>query len=300
MNHFSINAFGNETEQNQMLPVSVIIPVYNAEEFLNETINSVLNQTFGDFELIIADDMSTDRTKEIVMSYTDPRIRYVFYKHDFIATRNRSLRLAQGKYIAQLDHDDLMLPERLQIQYDFMESHTDIAACGGFMQRFGKHTGVWQKPLDPDELLLATVVATPILNPTGFIRREILTKHKIMHKRGYSTAEDFKFWTDIAKAGKLANIPEVLVLYRTSDNQASALYYSDMVKASYAIQFEMVDWFLSRLDKNSALGKMVFRKLMPSMENIINRGCLSWESYFNFMYCFIGGLKSNSEISFYS
>ena len=206
------------------LPVSVIIPVYNAESFLEETIQSVLNQSFSDFELLIMDDGSTDGSAEIIQSFDDRRIRYVPCKHDFIATRNRGKQLAQGKYIAQFDHDDLMMSERLRIQYEFMETHPDVAACGCHMQCFGKHSFVWKYELEHDRLFPLTILQTPVHNTTGFIRREILTKHSIKHQRGYSFAEDFKFWTDIMKVGKIANIPEILVRYRTSDEQASEKY----------------------------------------------------------------------------
>lgn len=115
-----------------MISISVVIPVYNEEEFLNETINSVLKQTFGDFELIIVDDSSTDHSKDIILSYDDPRIRYVLCKHDFIGTYRKGYQLASGKYIAHLDHDDKMVPDRLQKQYNFMESRPDIDACDGY------------------------------------------------------------------------------------------------------------------------------------------------------------------------
>ncbi|MDR1583216.1 MAG: glycosyltransferase family 2 protein, partial [Prevotellaceae bacterium] len=119
------------------IPISIIIPIYNAESFLSETIDSVLSQTFSDFELLTLDDCSTDKSAEIIKSYNDPRIRYVKCTHDFIGTLNKGLSLSRGKYIAQIDHDDMMLPYRLQTQYDFMENNPDVVACGGYMIAFG-------------------------------------------------------------------------------------------------------------------------------------------------------------------
>ena len=90
----------------------------------------------------------------------------------------------------------------------------------------------------------------PIYNPTGFIRRDILLKHSIKHRRGYSFSEDFKFWTDIIKVERLANIPEVLVRYRTSDEQTSIKYKSESAEAAYRIQYEMLlGLFKSKLIK---------------------------------------------------
>ena len=121
-----------------MLQISVVIPIYNAEKFLKETIDSVLNQTFNDFEIILADNLSTDRSKDIVFSYKDPRIRYVSCNTDIIGTYQKAYELSKGKYIAHLDQDGMMVPERLQIQCNFMESHPIIDACSAYMSEFGK------------------------------------------------------------------------------------------------------------------------------------------------------------------
>jgi glycosyltransferase involved in cell wall biosynthesis len=126
--------------QMKNIAISVIIPIYNAELFLNETIDSVLSQTFSDFELLALDDGSIDNSAEIIKSYNDPRIRYVECTHDFIGTLNKGLSLSQGKYIAQIDHDDMMMPYRLQTQYDFMEENPDIVACGGYMISFERYS----------------------------------------------------------------------------------------------------------------------------------------------------------------
>ena len=277
--------------------ISVIIPVYNAENFLTETIESVLCQSFEDFELLLLDDESTDKSSEIIRSYDDKRLRYFHCKHDFIKTRNKGLQLARGKYLAQLDHDDLMMPDRLLTQFEFMESHTDIAACGGYMECFGKYSGIWKIPLEPEALLPYTIIHTPILNPTAFIRREVLTKHKIRHRRGYSFAEDFKFWTDIIKVGKIANIPMVLVRYRTSEHQASIKYRNESVEASYRIQYDMINFFLSRIAKDSHNGKKVMRRWVPAIRDMSESGYISASVYFNFIHEIIIGLINDNIIN---
>jgi glycosyltransferase involved in cell wall biosynthesis len=280
-----------------MLPISVVIPVYNAEEFLKETIDSVLNQKFTDFELIIADDSSTDRSKDIVFSYDDPRIRYVLCKHDFIGTHRKGYQLACGKYIAHLDHDDLMVPERLQIQFDFMESHPDIDACGGHIQRFGKISKLSYTPYyNHEDMAMYMVLGMPSFNSSGFFKREFLLKNKIRHQRGYSYAADFKFWTDIAKKGKLANIPEVLTHYRTSDKQASVVHFNKSMEASYVIRNEMAEFFLSKLKTDTDLGKTVSKKFLPAISKLGELGFFSADVYFRFMYELIYGLKLRNEI----
>ena len=280
-----------------MLPVSVVLQIYNSEAFLNETIESVLNQTFNNFELIIADNGSTDRSREIVLSYKDPRIRYVFCKHDFIGTYRKGYKLAAGKYIAHLDHDDKMAPERLQIQFDFMESHPEIDACGGYMYAFGKYSRLMAMPyLNHDDMAIQIIEGMPVHNPTGFFRKEFLTRNKIMPKRGYSFAADYKFWADIAKAGKIANIPQVLTYYRTSDTQTHIVHRTDMLLPSWKVQNEMIAYFISKLNPDSEIYKILMKKLLPSIEKLIEMEHFSVRGYLRLMHELIRSLKNNNEI----
>ena len=163
----------------KMLPISVVIPVYNAEKFIKETIDSVLNQTFSDFEFIIVDDTSTDRSKEIILSYNDSRIKYFLCKHDFVGTHRKGYHLAAGKYIAHLDHDDIMTPERLQMQFDFMESNPDIDACGGYMTSFGKENRLMTTDFfTHEDMSILMILGMPSYNSSGFFKREFLIKIK--------------------------------------------------------------------------------------------------------------------------
>lgn len=112
-------------------PISVVMPVYNGAKHLRECLDSILSQTFGDFELLIVDDGSTDNTCEIIESYNDARICLIRNKHDYIASCNLLLSEARGKYIARMDADDIMMPDRLAYQYEYMESHPDVSVTGG-------------------------------------------------------------------------------------------------------------------------------------------------------------------------
>ncbi|HGF9542707.1 TPA: glycosyltransferase family 2 protein, partial [Acinetobacter baumannii] len=112
--------------------VSVVLPAYNAELYLKEAIDSVLSQTFTDFELIILNDGSIDRTEEIILSYNDSRIVYVKNEKNLglIGTLNKGINLAKGKYIARMDADDICLPERFKKQVDFLEKNNEIDLIG--------------------------------------------------------------------------------------------------------------------------------------------------------------------------
>lgn len=114
--------------------ISVCMPVYNREDYINECIDSILHQSFQNFEIIIVDDGSTDNTCAIIKSYQDSRIKLVKNRHNYIESTNLLFELAQGKYIARIDSDDIMLPKRLETQYFFLEEHPDIDILGEVMK----------------------------------------------------------------------------------------------------------------------------------------------------------------------
>src|SRR5690606_28161123 len=113
--------------------ISVFMPVYNGEKFLAATINSVLKQTFTDFEFLIIDDGSTDRSGEIIKESGDERIRVISHQKNqgIYASNMEGIREAKGEFIALMDHDDICLPDRLELQYKYLTTHLDVAICGG-------------------------------------------------------------------------------------------------------------------------------------------------------------------------
>ena len=280
-----------------MPEISILMPIYNAEAFLKETVDSILRQTFTDYELLAMDDGSTDRSAEIIRSYNDSRIQYVLCPHDFIATLNRGIEMAQGKYIARMDHDDQMMPDRLQIQYDFMEQHPEIAACGSYMQTFGADSRTIQVLTEHDDIIQYMLQGNPMANPTGFIRRSVLMEHGIRHEDGYSFADDFKLWSEIAKVGRLANIPKILTKYRTSNKQASVINYAPMMAATCVIQYEMLQHFLGAFEPVEELGQMVAEKMLPGIEQLNEKGFFSKDLYFKLMYELIHGLRQKGNFT---
>ena len=124
-----------------MPKISVIMPAYNAEQYISEAIESILGQTFADFEFIIIDDGSSDSTSGIIASYKDSRIRYFRNEKNLgiVGALNRGLALAAGEYIARMDADDISLPERFQTQCAYMEKHPDVGVCGTAIKVFGKN-----------------------------------------------------------------------------------------------------------------------------------------------------------------
>ena len=279
-----------------MKPITVLIPIYNAESFLKETIDSVLSQTFSNFDLFAMDDGSTDNSPAIVKSYNDPRVKYIRCTHDFIGTLNKGIELSESKYIALLDHDDIMLPYRLQVQYVFMETHPEIAVCGGFMQNFGLQTNIQMVPLSHPDIIQNMLQFSPILNPTGFIRRKVLVDNDIKYKRGYSFSTDYKLWSDIAKIGKLATIPKILTRYRIHKKQTSNLYHDQCLKGRMKVKMEILSYFLSHLKKDHEIAYVVEQKLMPFIEGLQKLGFFSENVYSVFIYSLITGLLKKGAI----
>lgn len=217
-----------------MPKVSVCMPMYNAERYIRESIDSILAQTFQDFELLIVDDGSTDSSCQIIMSYKDPRIRLIRNTHDFIGTSNMLIENARGEYIARMDSDDRMLPNRLQMQVDIMEEHPEIDILGGGFVRFGKGSNYYipQKPLQ--RLKIGDFIGgNCIANPTVMMRRQSILSSNVCYEQEYIYAEDFRFWiTAVVKGLYLTNTDTILIEYRTYDEQVSSVHTFEQVAAT--------------------------------------------------------------------
>lgn len=222
--------------------VSVIMPVYNAQNYLNEAIDSILSQTFTDFEFIIIDDGSTDNSLPIIKSYTDPRILLIRNETNLklITSLNKGINLSRGTYIARMDADDVSLPERLARQVDFMDQHPDIAVCGTWVELFGscKQT-FWQFADDPATAKCVLLFGCCVAHPSAILRRSVL-EFGFRYSPLYSHAEDYGLWVQIATKYKITNLPQVLLKYRISGSQKSAKEVQLVQDETAKIQLEQL------------------------------------------------------------
>lgn len=202
--------------------VTVLMPVYNGEKYLREAIESILGQTFTDFEFLIINDGSSDASVDIIGSYRDQRIRLVNNDKNLglIAALNRGLELAAGKYLARMDCDDISLPERLARQVAYMDSHQETAVCGTWFRKFGagKDKLVRWHPTSPG-IRCGLLFDSMIAHPTVMLRQQFLKKHGLYYDPACRNAEDYALWIDVAEYGDLANLDEVLLLYRVHSAQ---------------------------------------------------------------------------------
>ena len=204
--------------------VSVLMPVYKTAPYLREAMDSMLSQTFADFELIVLNDCSPDDADEILDAYDDPRIvRYKGEKNAGLSNvLNAGIEMAKGKYIARMDSDDISLPNRLQVQVDYLEAHPEIDLVSVGMQLFGAKNEVWIREQNPEKVKINALFHSPVLHASSMWRKESFEKYSLRFRQEMVPAEDYDLWTRALLNGlKLVNLPEVLYQYRLHQNQVT-------------------------------------------------------------------------------
>jgi glycosyltransferase involved in cell wall biosynthesis len=196
--------------------VSVIMPVYNAQKHLVEAVNSILNQSYSNLELIIINDGSTDKSEEILLTLTNTRIRYVKNKKNLgvSKTLNIGLQLARGKYVARMDADDLSMPKRIEKQVKFLEKNKDHGMIGTQYINMDKHRTLYEigaQIQKHSEIVYAIQSMNVFCHGSVMFRNSFIKKEKIRYRT--IKFEDYELWTRIVKKTKTANIPEVLYVY---------------------------------------------------------------------------------------
>lgn len=189
-------------------------------------IDSIINQTYRDWELILVDDASDDGTWEIIEEIKDKRIVKVRNLTNIGLTKNlnTALRLARGKYIIRMDADDIAIANRIERQVEFMEANSDVVLSGCWMQCFGESHNIIKTYLSDKDIRIDLIFNSPIMHPTFIIRGEVVEKHKVKYCESLKYAQDYEFVYQMAKFGKLSNIPEILVKYRTHGDQVSSAH----------------------------------------------------------------------------
>ncbi|GHU81698.1 hypothetical protein FACS189415_0580 [Bacteroidia bacterium] len=239
--------------EEEKIAISVVLPVYNGELYLRESVDSILSQTFKNFELIIINDGSTDATADIILSYNDSRIVYLENEvnQKIVFSLNLGLSRSRGKYIARMDADDIALPQRLQLQYDFMESHPEIGICGGSIESFNQSDRKKQR-IDfatTDEGIRAfAFFQSPFNHPSVMMRKAVLDISQWDYPSEYYRAEDYALWTYLLQYTKGANIPVVLTHYRKHEGSETALADKQIEgRIQVVIQVQTQYLFLNRI-----------------------------------------------------
>jgi glycosyltransferase involved in cell wall biosynthesis len=200
--------------------ISVVMPAYNAQMYLSTAINSILNQSFRDFEYIIVNDGSTDATATILASFNDRRIKIITHKQNkgIVASLNAGIKQSQGTYIARMDADDIALSDRLERQYAYMQKHVGTVICASNIQSIDQHGNIISKPWwneSSESIKWSLIWGNVIPHPTVMIRKSALPE--IVY-RNYRYAEDYDLWLRMMSEGDIVRMKEVLVQYRIHED----------------------------------------------------------------------------------
>lgn len=210
-----------------LLPLSVVMPVYNGEKYLKEAIDSVLNQTYTDFELLIIDDGSIDSSVEIINTIKDSRIRLLKNeKNQGVAyTRNVGLKEAKGEFLAWMDCDDLAEPNRLEIQINYLKENLEVGICGTALKRFGDGTPHISQLFSNSEVIKAALLFYTSIRPaTAMYRMKMVKKAQLKYDPRLAIAEDYDFFFEASFHFPMKNINQVLYSYRASETSIMKVY----------------------------------------------------------------------------
>lgn len=213
-----------------MPKVSVVVPLYNAQEYVKETVECILNQSFQDFEIIVVNDASTDASVKIVESLQNKDSRIKIYhnkKNRGIAyTRNKAIEYSTGEYIAIMDNDDLSPEYRLKDEVEFLDTHSDFDIVGGHCREIDENGNdlhkSWDMYLNPKYIKAYFLFADAIPNSSAMIRRKFIKDNHIKYRDNMYGAEDYRFWVECSMLGKIASIDKVMLYWRNrKENETS-------------------------------------------------------------------------------
>ena len=216
-------------ERVKVMPlVSVLMPVYNGEKFLKEATKSVLHQSFGDFEFIIINDGSKDNTEEIIEDFAKKDNRIVYEKNEknmgISYTLNKGMRLANGKYIARMDADDISEPERLEKQFEYMENNPNCGVLGTNYVSFyedTKETFNIVKPENDREIKLCGLFDREFCHPAVMMRTDVFRENGLEYNPEYNGAEDFELWKRAKRFTEFHNLQDFLLRVRINEENLS-------------------------------------------------------------------------------
>ncbi|MEH6938358.1 glycosyltransferase [Bacillus sp. JJ664] len=235
-----------------MPKVSVLMSVYNGEKFLAEAVKSILNQTFKDFEFVIIDDGSTDRSLQILQQFSDKRIRLLQNEQNkgLVYSLNRGLEECYGEYIVRMDADDIANQHRLDLQVSKMDESPDVVLLGSSFHMFYYKSFISKRisPLnDTERVKTRLLFQNAIAHPTTIIRAKTMKENELFYDEEHKYAEDYGLWNKLASYGEITNLQEPLLQYRLVSNSQTARGKRDE-KERLAIYNKIVSIPLSRLN----------------------------------------------------
>ena len=231
--------------KNQQHPfLSIIMPVFNAEQFVGAAIESILSQSFQNFEYLVIDDHSEDHSRNIIEKYSDRRIHFIQNDHNIgvAQTLNKGLSLARGQYIVRMDADDISSPGRLERQVLFMNDSPDLAICGSWVWIFtDKKKYLLRFPVGRDCVGSFLLFGNPLAHPAVIMKQEILNKMGLRYDPVCSAAQDFDLWSRCWPSCAMDNIPQPLIKWRQNPKGVTSSRFAESNKTSLGILKRMLN-----------------------------------------------------------
>ena len=229
-----------------MPKISVIMSTYNTpSQWLFESIDSILKQTYGDFEFLIADDCSTTDLDEVKSRIDDSRIIWIKNECNLGLTKtlNKLLKMCKGEYIARMDADDISLPERFSTQVKFMDEHPEVIVSGSYRRAFGNEekNEIWNIPATREEQQVQLFFYNcGLTHPTAMFRKSMLDEYGVTYNENYTKAQDYGIWVQCTRYAPMAMIPKVLLQYRKSDVQISTAGKSNQQLNAQKVRYDQL------------------------------------------------------------
>lgn len=257
----------------KQIPISVLMPVYNAEQFLKISIESILNQTFKSFEFIIVDDGSTDNSWKIIQdfSFKDKRIKAFRNKKNLKTTRalNKGLKICKGKYVVRMDADDWSYPKRFEKQFYYMEKNSEVGVSGSAIEVCDNNLKIINKrkyPLTDSHLRKIMFCYSPFAHPATIWRRNLLEKVG-GYNENLPLSQDSELYFKIGKIAEFGNLKDILLKLRTHPNSSS--FSKDKTQEIYAIYSRIkaileFKYQARLVDKFYIFGRIVVMFLVPT------------------------------------
>lgn len=233
--------------------ISVIMPVFNAQDFISASIQSILNQSHDDFELVVINDGSTDGTSAILNELRDSRLKVVSLSSNFglAAARIAGFHESRGKYIAWLDADDTSHRDRLVLQEDFLERNQEFGLCGSWVRVIGQDLStVWRYPRYPEYIRAHMIFDDPFATSSVMMRREVLESATYLFSEEFAPAEDYDLWERLARKWPLTNLSQTLTTYRIHGSQTSQRLAAEQLASVKRIQVRQLDALGIHMDED--------------------------------------------------
>ncbi|MHB8121805.1 MAG: glycosyltransferase family 2 protein [Desulfuromonadaceae bacterium] len=230
-------------KKNVLPRVTVLMPVYNGELYLEGAIRSILMQTFTDFEFLIIDDGSVDESVAVIQGFRDSRIRLVSNGTNLgvVASLNKGLELAQTEFIARMDADDISRPERLARQVSFMDDNPLVGVCGSWVKYLSKaDKSIWKLPKGSENIRCWQFHTVGVAHPSVMLRRQFFTEYGLLYDHHYRHIEDFELWGRAIRYMSFDNIQKVLLDYRISPEQICATHGAEQLAAVAPLRLQRV------------------------------------------------------------